>query len=160
MASSNQPKLDSETISTITEKEKQLTGSDNPQKGGSTAQAQSHAGEPLNSDIISSITQGEKNIIGDRVKGGPTATVQSILTKSNQGNTMANPTRPLLPLTVSFMVTQSPTSAKLRKHTGEPINAQVLSDITKGETSISGKDQPLPGGPTAQAQHDLAKSRE
>lgn len=87
------PILDSNTISTITDKEKQLTGSDNPAKDGPTAQAQKHAGEPLSSNTISAITQGEKNIIGDRVAGGPTAAAESILTNANnQNNTSTNNT--------------------------------------------------------------------
>lgn len=178
MASSNQPKLDSETISTITEKEKQLTGSENPQKGGPTAQAQAHAGEPLNSNTISSITRGEKNVIGDRVKGGPTATAQSILTRSNKenpngntnenssasdgvlhGDTISNIRKAESKITGQNQPVRGGPTAQAQSHTGEPIDAQVLRDITKGETSISGRDQPLPGGPTAQAQHDLAKSR-
>ena len=72
--------LNSNTISKITEKEKELTGQDNPVKGGPTAQAQKHAGEQLSSDQISDITKGEKKITGmDRpVQGGPTSQAQSM----------------------------------------------------------------------------------
>lgn len=52
-------------------------------KGGPTAQAQKHAGEPINSDNLHDITEGEKKITGgERVKGGLTATAQSELGKS------------------------------------------------------------------------------
>ncbi len=179
------PVLDSQTISAITEKEKQLTGSDDPAKNGPTAQAQKHAGEPLNSATISAITQGEKNVIGDRVKGGPTATAQSILTKSNQAQSSPSTTSTnngnqtesaadgrLHGATISAIreaesqltgenqpIRGGPT-AQAQKHTGEPLTGKVLSDINAGESKITGQTQPLKGGPTAQAQHDLAKSRE
>ena len=69
----------SETISKITEKEKEITGQAQPVKGGPTAQAQKHAGEDLNSAVISDITAGEKEITGgERVKGGPTSAAQSM----------------------------------------------------------------------------------
>ncbi|PSN67946.1 hypothetical protein BS50DRAFT_599949 [Corynespora cassiicola Philippines] len=75
--------LDSETISKITQKEKELTGENRPINQGPTAKAQQHAGEPINSDTLHDITEGEKKITGgDRVKGGPTATAQSELGKS------------------------------------------------------------------------------
>ncbi|KAK4939710.1 hypothetical protein LTR10_020100 [Elasticomyces elasticus] len=181
------PTLDSNTISAITEKEKQLTGSDEPAKGGPTAQAQKHAGEPLSSNTISAITQGEKNITGDRVAGGPTATAQSILTKSNQqnntgnrnntsnnnnaetssasdgllhGDTISNIRKAESEITGLNQPVKGGPTAQAQKHTGEPITSQVLHDITEGEKSVSGQAQAIPGGPTAQAQHDLAKSRE
>lgn len=57
-----------------------LLGSENPVRGGPTAQAQSHANEPIDSQTLHDITEGEKKITGgDRVKGGPTSTAQSIL---------------------------------------------------------------------------------
>lgn len=74
--------LNSENISRITDAEKQLTGQDEPVKGGPTAQAQSHAGESINSQTLHDITEGEKKVTGgERVAGGPTATAQSILSK-------------------------------------------------------------------------------
>lgn len=74
--------LNSENISKITQKEKEITGKDEPVKGGPTSQAQSHAGEPINSQTLSDITKGEKVITGgERIKGGPTAEAQSILSK-------------------------------------------------------------------------------
>jgi len=55
-------------------------GSENPIRGGPTAQAQKHANEPIDSQTLHDITEGEKKITGgDRVKGGPTSTAQSIL---------------------------------------------------------------------------------
>lgn len=75
--------LDASTISAITDAEKKLTGSDEPVKGGPTAQAQKHANEPINSQNLHDITEGEKKITGgERVKGGPTATAQSELGRS------------------------------------------------------------------------------
>ncbi|KAF2449808.1 hypothetical protein P171DRAFT_427958 [Karstenula rhodostoma CBS 690.94] len=77
--------LDSETISKITEKEKQITGEDGPVRRGPTAQAQKHVGEPITSEALHDITEGEKNITGgERGKGGPTSTAQSELAKSRQ----------------------------------------------------------------------------
>lgn len=75
--------LDSDTIAKITEKEKKLTGSEGPIKGGPTARAQQHAGEPITSQALHDITEGEKKVTGgERVKGGPTAAAQSGLAKS------------------------------------------------------------------------------
>lgn len=75
--------LDAETISKITEKEKAITGSEEPVQGGPTAQAQKNAGQPLNRQTIHDITEGEKVVTGsdEPLKGGPTATAQSILSK-------------------------------------------------------------------------------
>jgi hypothetical protein len=74
--------LNSENISKTTQKEKEITGQDGPVRGGSTAQAQRHAGQPINSQTLHDITKGEKEITGgERIKGGPTAEAQSILTK-------------------------------------------------------------------------------
>lgn len=60
-----------------------MTGEHQPTKGGPTAQAQKHAGEPITSEALHDITEGEKKVSGgDRVKGGPTSTAQSELGKS------------------------------------------------------------------------------
>lgn len=77
-------KLDSESISRINQAEKELTGQPHSVKGGPTAQAQKHAGEPINSQNLHDITEGEKLVTGAdaAVKGGPTATAQSELGKS------------------------------------------------------------------------------
>ncbi|KAF1958226.1 hypothetical protein CC80DRAFT_490831 [Byssothecium circinans] len=78
-------KLDSETISKITEKEKEISGNQRPVKGGPTANAQKHAGEGITSQALHDITEGEKKVTGgERVKGGPTAAAQSELAKSRQ----------------------------------------------------------------------------
>lgn len=75
-------KVDSVTMSKITEKEKEITCQDGPVKGGPTAQAQKHANQDLDAQVISDITKGEQKITGgERVQGGPTSTAQSILTK-------------------------------------------------------------------------------
>ena len=77
--------LDSNTISNITEREKGITGQDGPVKGGPTAKAQQHSGEPITSQALHDITEGEKKITGgERVKGGPTSAAQSALGKSRQ----------------------------------------------------------------------------
>jgi hypothetical protein len=67
--------LDSENISEITEKEKQITGQVNPVKGGPTVPAQKHVSEQLNGSIIADITTGEKKITGqaEPMKDVPTA---------------------------------------------------------------------------------------
>jgi hypothetical protein len=76
-------RLDSSTMRTITEKEKEITGQDGPVPGGPTAKAQQHAGEPITSEALHDITEGEKKITGgERVKGGPTSAAQSELGKS------------------------------------------------------------------------------
>jgi hypothetical protein len=75
--------LDSDTISKITQKEKEITGSENPVRRGPTAKAQQHAGEYITSEALHDVTQGEKKITGgERIKGGPTAAAQSELGKS------------------------------------------------------------------------------
>lgn len=67
------------SISQITEKEKELTGSNKPVQGGPAAQAMKHAGEDLAEDVIKDIAKGEMEITGGRqVKGGPTTTAQGI----------------------------------------------------------------------------------
>lgn len=65
-AQSSSGVLDSETISKITDAEKKITQSEKPVKGGPTAKAQSHVGEPINSDNLHDITEGEKKITGGK----------------------------------------------------------------------------------------------
>jgi hypothetical protein len=71
--------VNSNNISSITEKEKEITGQDRPVKGGPTAQAQKHAGEAMNSSAVSDIAQGERKITGQDspVQGGPASQAQS-----------------------------------------------------------------------------------
>ena len=76
--------MDSANISRVTDAEKKLTGSDGPVKGGPTARAQAHANQNIDSEVLSDVTSGEKKIAGDRVKGGPTSTLQSELAQSRQ----------------------------------------------------------------------------
>jgi hypothetical protein len=52
--------VDASFISQITAAEKQLTGSDEPVKGGPTAMAQKHIGQNLTTQVIHDITEGEK----------------------------------------------------------------------------------------------------
>jgi hypothetical protein len=75
--------LDSSTISKITDAEKNMTGDDQPAPGGPTARAQQHAGEPITSQALHDITEGEKEVSGgERVRGGPTSVAQSEFGKS------------------------------------------------------------------------------
>lgn len=75
--------LDSDTISQITEKEKQITGQEDLVKGGPMARAQQHASENITSQALHDITEGEKKVTGgERIKGGPTAAAQRALGRS------------------------------------------------------------------------------
>lgn len=86
-------KVDSEVVSSITDKEKGITGQADPVKGGPTAQAQKHVGEDITGEVISDITQGEKKATGgERVTGGPTSQAQSILTKVSFSLRLSNTT--------------------------------------------------------------------
>ncbi len=149
-------------------------------KGGPTAQAQSHVGEPIDSQTLHDITEGEKKITGgERIKGGPTSTAQSILAqardgvpnKTNLNNNNASATGKLDSDTISKItdaekgitgsdnpVPGGPT-AQARTHVNETINRDTLRDITEGEKKITGETGPVAGGPTAAAQSQLAKSR-
>lgn len=72
--------LESDVISEITQKEKNLTGQADPVKGGPTAQAQSHVHEKLSDgSVVSDIAKGEEAIThnGAPVPGGPAAAAQS-----------------------------------------------------------------------------------
>ena len=147
-----------------------------------TAQAQSHAGEPINSQSLHDITEGEKKITGgDRIKGGPTSAAQSILgqardgtsniSNSNNNTNASSPTGKLDSDTISKItdaekkitgetgaVSGGPT-AQAQKHVNEPITSEALHDITEGEKKITGNDRAVKGGPTAVGQSELSKSR-
>lgn len=72
--------VESETISEITQKEKELTGQADPVKGGPTAQAQRHVHQGIaDGRVVSDIAKGEEAIThnGAPVAGGPAATAQS-----------------------------------------------------------------------------------
>jgi len=167
----------------ITDAEKKITGSDEPVKGGPTAQAQSHAGETINSQTLHDITEGEKKITGgERIRGGPTSTAQSSLAQGRQNGTGTNntstnntsnstATATLDSNTISKItdaekkitgqdqpVKDGPT-AQAQKHAGQPITSEVLHDITEGEKVISGNDRPAKGGPTSIAQSEVGKAR-
>ncbi|KIW89996.1 uncharacterized protein Z519_09426 [Cladophialophora bantiana CBS 173.52] len=172
------PIFNSETISRITAAEKKITGAKNVVKCGPTAQAQSHVGETINSQTLHDITEGEKKITsGERIKGSPTASAQSILAHERNGTSdstsanASNPTGTLGSNAISKVtaaekdITRSadpvrggPT-AQAQKHANEPINHDTLHDITEGEKKITGEQRPVAGGPTATAQSELAKSR-
>lgn len=74
--------LNGPTISTITAKEKEITGDPRPVKGGPTAQAQKHAGETITGSTVSAILDGEKTVTGEATPraGGPAAYTQSLAT--------------------------------------------------------------------------------
>ncbi|XXH02748.1 hypothetical protein Hte_009133 [Hypoxylon texense] len=172
--------LNSEAISEITAKEKELTGQDRPVKGGPTAQAQKHANQPITADVISDITQGEKHVTGRSVpiSGGPAALTQSLASssanisqKSNLVAAEQQHTGKLDAHTISAIakaereltgkkqpVAGGPT-AHAQAHAGEPISSQVLHDITEGEKKVTGGAR-VKGGPTATAQSELGKSRQ
>lgn len=170
------PVLNSENISQITAAEKEITASDEVVKGGPTAQAQSHAGQPINSQILHDITKGEKKITGgERIKGGPTSTAQSILGQArNNGQASTNnaSSSGILDSNAISKIAEAekmmtgstdpipggPT-AQAQKHANEPINRNALHDITEGEKKVTGKQGPVSGGPTATAQSELTKSR-
>ncbi|KAH9883398.1 hypothetical protein F4778DRAFT_407939 [Xylariomycetidae sp. FL2044] len=162
--------LNSNTISNITEKEKEITGNARPVKGGPTAQAQKHAGEPVSANAISDITEGEKKITGQDapVHDGPAAYVQSIATNAAGGNgphtgkldssTISSITAAEKELTSEDAPVAGGPTAQAQKHAGEPINSDNLHDITEGEKVITGGER-VKGGPTATAQSELGKSR-
>lgn len=171
----DQHKLNSETISTITHKENEITGQSNPVKGGPTAQAQKHANESLSdSKVVSDITKGEENIThhGGPVPGGPAAFVISQATqaaKAAQNPAKQNHTGTLDSETIS-RVTHAESeltgqaeplkggpTAQAQKHAGEPIGRN-LHDITEAEKTITGGER-VKGGPTAAAQSELSKSQ-
>lgn len=72
--------VESDIISEIAQKEKELTGQAEPVKGGPAAQAQSHVHEKLSGgSVVSDIAKGEESITHKRapVAGGPAAAAQS-----------------------------------------------------------------------------------
>lgn len=71
--------VESDVISEVNKKEKELTGQPDPVKGGPTAQAQSHVHEKLSGgSVVSDVAKGEDSIThnGAPVAGGPAATAQ------------------------------------------------------------------------------------
>jgi hypothetical protein len=173
--------VDSNFLHQITQAEKLITKQDGPVKGGPTAKAQGHVGQPLTSQVVHDITEGEKVITGsdEPMTGGPTAIAQSILsgnsgTVSGSGNgsgsasgnasgvldsgTIAKIAEKEKEITGSDDPVRGGPTAKAQQHAGEPITSQALHDITEGEKKITGGER-LKGGPTAQAQSELGKSR-
>lgn len=179
--------IDSNLLSQITAAEKTLTNKDGPIPNGPTARAQKHVGQQLTSQIISEITDAEKAITGSEgpTQGGPTSIVQSLLTNqgvtgsSNQGSTnnsnnnaTAEQHDGTLNSTTLHKITEAekeitgqqrpvkggPT-ARAQQHAKEPITSEALHDITEGEKEITGGER-VKGGPTSQAQSELAKGRQ
>lgn len=136
-------KVDADFISRITAAEKALTNSDDPVRGGPTSKAQAHVGQELTSQVIHDITAGEKVITQSDlpVSGGPTSIAQSILSGSSAiSNNNATTTGGGNASTVSAAGTSG------------VVDSTTLHNITEAEKQITGKDGPVRGGPTAQAQ--------
>ncbi|KAF3061080.1 hypothetical protein GL218_02876 [Daldinia childiae] len=161
--------LNSQSISEITAKEKELTGQDRPVAGGPTAQAQKHANQPVSSDVVSDVTQGEKKITGRDVpvSGGPAALAQSIASAANpapqhtgklDSHTISAIHNAEKELTGQDQPVEGGPTAQAQSHANEPINSQNLHDITEGEKRVT-EGQRVKGGPTATAQSELGKSR-
>ncbi|KAI1378993.1 hypothetical protein F4677DRAFT_410278 [Hypoxylon crocopeplum] len=165
--------LNSDAISEITAKEKELTGAKRPVAGGPTAQAQKHANEPLTADVVSDVTQGEKNVTGrdTPTQGGPAALAQSMASpKAKLAKPMPGRTARMDSHTISAITSaekeltgqdrpvKGGPAAQAQSHAGEPINRKALHDITEGEKRVTGGER-VKGGPTATAQSELGKSR-
>ncbi|KAF1832217.1 hypothetical protein BDW02DRAFT_590609 [Decorospora gaudefroyi] len=169
--------VDANLISRITAAEKLITGSDEPAKGGPTAQAQSHIGQPLTASVVKDITAGENLITGsvNPTKGGPTSVAQSLLTSESYENTnstaagssasgrldsetLSKITEAEKKLTGEDGPVSGGPTANAQSHAKEPITSQALHDITEGEKKITGGER-VKGGPTSTAQSELGKSR-
>ncbi|KAG8165662.1 hypothetical protein KVR01_004214 [Diaporthe batatas] len=124
--------VNSQIISDITNREKTLTSQDDPVKGGPTSQAQRHVHDNISSDsVVSGIAKGDNN--GQKHTG----------TLDGQ--------------TISEINSAESKLTGQRKHANEPINADMLLNITEGEKNVAGER--IKGGSTAIAQSELAKSR-
>ncbi|KAF2875403.1 hypothetical protein BDV95DRAFT_626007 [Massariosphaeria phaeospora] len=175
--------VDSGFLSRITAAEKNITHQDEPVEGGPTAQAQSHVGSQLNSQVIHDITMGERKITGSDLpaKRGPTAVAQHLFTQASgtgggnnsqqrSGNhsqqhsgvldseTISKITENEAQITGQVDPVRGGPTAKAQQHAGEPITSQALHDITEGEKKVTGGER-VKGGPTSAAQSELAKSR-
>ncbi|KAI0817070.1 hypothetical protein GGR55DRAFT_618922 [Xylaria sp. FL0064] len=166
--------LNSDVISDIAAKEKEITGQDRPVKGGPTAEAQKHANKTITPQAVSDITEGEKRVTRQDapIAGGPAAMAQSMETSASQpGKNIPTPSGELDSATISHItsaekeitgqdepVKGGPT-AMAQKHAGKPISSQSLHDITEGEKKVTGKNEPVKSGPAATAQSELGKSR-
>ncbi|KAI1099270.1 hypothetical protein F4804DRAFT_322431 [Jackrogersella minutella] len=162
--------LNSEAISEITAREKELTGEKRPVAGGPTAEAQKHANESVTAGVISDITQGEKHVTSKDgpVSGGPAALAQSMASaKTNpvpahtgrlDSHTISEISNAESTLTGRSQPVKGGPTAHAQAHAGEPIDSQTLHDITKGEKLVTGGAR-VKGGPTATAQSELSKSR-
>lgn len=145
-------KVDSSFISRITAAEKTLTNSDEPTKGGPTAKAQAHVGQELTREVVSDITAGEKVITNsdEPVQGGPTSVAQSALTESNASG-ISNASSQTQNNNQNQNQNQNRSQTQSAEHNGK-LDSATLSKITDAEKQLTGKDGPVPGGPTAKAQ--------
>ncbi|POS73022.1 hypothetical protein DHEL01_v208585 [Diaporthe helianthi] len=169
--------VESATISDITNREKMLTGQDDPVKGGPTAQAQRHVHDKISSgSVVSDIAKGEEAITqnGAPVAGGPAAAAQSQAAQARNeardnpdnpqkhtgtldGQTISEINAAESKLTGQAAPVKGGPTAQAQKHANEPITADALHDITEGEKKVAGDR--VKGGPTAAAQSELAKAR-
>lgn len=152
--------LNSENISRIAQKEKEITGSDQPVRGGPTAQAQKHSGQPIDTEALRDITKGETKITGEDgpVRRGPTAEAQSIV---GQVSILFLPFKGGLDMgkrSINWrQERQGTTSTNGQSHSGN-LDPSTISRINEAESDITGTRQPLAGGPTAQAQRHANES--
>ncbi|KAF2635676.1 hypothetical protein P280DRAFT_473609 [Massarina eburnea CBS 473.64] len=166
--------VDTDFVTKINAAEKALTGQSDPFRGGPTARAQAHAGNPLTAQVIADIAEGERVITGPNQpvqKSGPTAIAQSILTQLSSSMDSSPASGKLDSDTISTItekekqlsgldqpVKGGPT-ARAQQHAGEEITSQALHDITEGEKEVTGGER-VKGGPTAAAQSELAHSKQ
>jgi hypothetical protein len=150
--------VESETISEITSREKELTGQPAPVKGGPTAQAQRHVNDKISDGrVVSDIAQAEEAIThnGAPVAGGPAAAAQSQAAQArNEVSCVLLPSpwhkNPLF-LHVCLHSAQERNNPQQQQHTGT-LDGQTISEINAAEKDLTGQSAPVKGGPTAQAQ--------
>ncbi|KAL6704093.1 hypothetical protein ACN47E_008756 [Coniothyrium glycines] len=175
-------KVDSQFVSQITAAEKTLTNSDEPVRGGPTAQAQAHVGQELTAQVIHDIAAGEKVITHSDgpVRGGPTSVAQRLLTSlgsSSAGRNTTNNNGPaagsgILDSQTIQNITEAETkitgqdgpvrggpAAVAQQHSGEKITSEVVSEINRGEATIVDNGDKMPGGPTSTAQKAAANAQ-
>ncbi|KAK6349459.1 hypothetical protein TWF696_005743 [Orbilia brochopaga] len=149
-------RIDSSTVSKITQAEKDLTGLDGPVAGGPTARAQQHVGEAITASVLHDITEGEKSVTMDGsgpVKGGPTAVAQSELAKAIKEGEITPPSRggppPDTPSPISLSTVYTPTGEQTTRPTpGATLDPPTISRIHDAERKITGEFDAAPGGPT------------
>jgi len=146
--------LNSNTISDITQKEKDLIGQDAPVKGGAAAAAMSNANQPLTGQVVSDITRGEQNTHGGGgpIAGGAAATAQSMATKVR----CLWPIRLLSAVANGLKASSNATSTN--GTSGSTVfDSNTISKVTQAEREITGEPTQVRGGPGAAAQSHVGK---